>query len=163
MVGIVPTALFAQTTPPAQTTPAQETPQTQPPAAQPTAPKLAFTTDAGLLLIQIKKDQTAVFEEVVAKLKAGEAKATDETVKKQLSTMKIFKSSEDMQGNALYVVVIDPTVKDSEYELFALLQKVMTPDELRAPETIEWFKRATAAFAAGYNKLNLTPVTGGGM
>ena len=34
----------------------------------------------------------------------------------------------------------------------------MTPDELRAPETSEWFKKATGAFAAGYNKLSLTPV-----
>ena len=34
----------------------------------------------------------------------------------------------------------------------------MTPDELRAPETQEMFKKFSTAFAAGYNKLNLTPV-----
>ncbi len=66
-----------------------------------------------------------------------------------------------MQGNALYVVVVDPTVKDVEYELFALLQKVLTPDELRDPAVIEMSKKAAAAFAVGYNLLNLTPVGGG--
>ena len=64
-------------------------------------------------------------------------------------------------GNALYVVMIDPAVKDTEYELFGIVQKVMTPEELRAPETQEMFKKWQAAFAAGYNKLNLSPVGGG--
>ena len=42
-----------------------------------------------------------------------------------------------------------------------ILQKTMTPEELRAPETQEFFKRAAPAFA-GVNKLNLT-LLGGGM
>ena len=163
MVAIAPAALFAQTQPPAQP-PAQQPPATQPPAAaQPAAPKLAFTTDAGLLLIQIKKDQTAAFEEMIGKIKAGAAKSTDDAIKKQIAGWKVFKSSEDMTGNALYVVTIDPAVKDTEYELFGIVQKVMTPEELRAPETQEMFKKWQAAFAAGYNKLNLSPVGGGGM
>jgi hypothetical protein len=162
MVAIAPAALFAQTQPPAQQPPAQQPPAQQPPAAQPpAAPKLSFTTDAGLLLIQVKKDQTTAFEEMIAKLKSGGAKTADETIKKQLAGWKVFKSSEDMAGNALYVVMIDPAVKDAEYELFGIVQKVMTPEELRAPETQDMFKKWQAAFAAGYNKLNLTPVGGG--
>ena len=113
------------------------------PKPAPTAPKLSFTTDAGLLLVQIKADQTAAFEELIARLRAGAAKTEDATVKAQLSNLK---------------VLFDPATKDAEYELFQLLQKVMTPDELRAPETQEFFKKATGAFAAGYNKLSLTPV-----
>ena len=157
MLALAPAALFAQT-PPAQTPPAAA----QPPAAQPpAAPKLPFTTDAGLLLIQIKPDQTAAFEDLMAKLKAGVAKTTDEGIKKQMAGFKVYKSSEPMQGNALYVVVVDPAVKDVEYELFAVLQKVLTPDELRDPAVIEMSKKAAAAFAVGYNKLNLVPVGGG--
>ena len=153
-------ALVAQT----QTTPpAQQPPATQQPAAPATAgpPKLGFTTEAGLLLIQIKKDQTAAFEELLTKLKAAVAKTTDEAVKKQMAGFKVYKSAEDMAGNALYVVMIDPTVKDVEYELFAVLQKVLTPEELRDPAIIEMSKKAAAAFAVGYNKLNLTPLGGG--
>jgi hypothetical protein len=137
-------------------------PPAQPPAAAQGPAKLSFATDAGLLLIQIKGDQTAAFEELIAKLKAGAAKSSDATVKQQLSTLKVFKTAEGAgEGKALYVVLVDPAVKNTEYELFALIQKVMTPEELRAPETQEFFKKATAAFAAGYNKLSLTPVGGG--
>ena len=35
-----------------------------------------------------------------------------------------------MAGNALYVVLVDPANKEAEYELFSLLQKVLTPEEL---------------------------------
>jgi len=158
MVAIAPAVVFAQTQPPAQQGATQQTP---PPAAQPAGPpKLGFTTEGGLLLIQIKPDQTAAFEELIAKIKAGVAKTTDEAIKKQMASFKIYKSSEPMGANALYVVVIDPTVKDTEYELFAILQKVLTPEELRDPAVIEMSKKAAAAFALGYNKLNLTPVGG---
>jgi hypothetical protein len=156
MLAFAAAALLAQTPPPAQP------PATQPPAAAaPSAPKLAFTGEAGLLLIQIKKDQTASFEELMNKLKAGVAKTTDEAVKKQMAGFKVYKSAEDMSGNALYVVVIDPAIKDVEYELFFVLQKVLTPEELRDPAIIEMSKKAAAAFAVGYNKLNLAPVGGG--
>jgi len=159
MVAIAPAVVFAQTQPPAQQGATQQTP---PPAAQPAGPpKLGFTTEGGLLLIQIKPDQTAAFEELIARIKAGVAKTTDEAIKKQMASFKIYKSSEPMGANALYVVVIDPTVKDTEYELFAILQKVLTPEELRDPAVIEMSKKAAAAFAMGYNKLNLTPVGGG--
>jgi hypothetical protein len=154
MFALAPMTLLAQT-PPAAAAPAQQAPAAQPPAA----PKLAFTTEAGLLLVQIKGDQTAAFEELVAKLKTGATKAEDATVKQQLSNLKVYKTAEGAAGgNALYVIIFDPVSQNAEYELFALLAKTMTPDEQRAPETAEFFKKATGAFAAGYNKLSLTPV-----
>jgi hypothetical protein len=150
VIALAQAALFAQN-PPAQTAP--------PAAAQPpAAAKVPFTADAGLLLIQIKPDQTAAFEELIAKLKSAVAKTTDEGVKKQMTGFKVYKSSELMGTNALYVVVVDPAVADAEYELFAVLQKVLTEDERRDPAVIEMSKKAAAAFAVGYNKLNLTPV-----
>src|SRR5262245_33289969 len=123
-LALAPSVLYAQD--PAAAAPAK-------PAGP---PKLSFSTDAGLLLVQIKVYQTAAFEELVAKLKAGAAKTEDATVKAQLSNIKVYKTAEGAAGgNALYVVVFYPATKDAEYELFQLLQKVMTPDELRAPET----------------------------
>lgn len=158
----LPAASFAQN-PPAQPPPAQEPPAGQPPADQqqpPGPPKLSFTTPAGLLLLQIKPDQTAAFEEMVNKMKAGMASTSDATLKQQAQGWKVYKASEPMgaEKNALYVVMIDPTVPNAEYEFFGILTKVMTPEQLRAPETQEMFKRYQSAFAAGYNKLNLTPV-----
>ena len=42
---------------------------------QPKEPRLTFTGDAGVLLVQVKPDQTAAFEELVAKVRAGLAKS----------------------------------------------------------------------------------------
>jgi hypothetical protein len=146
--------------PPAGQAPPAPAGQAQPaPAAAPAAAKVPFTSPAGVLLVQIKPDQTAVFEEMVGKLKAGLAKTEDATLKQQASGLKVFKASEPMgPGNALYVVMIEPAVPNAEYEFFAMLQKTMTPDELRAPEAAEMWKRYAGAFAAGLSKLSLTPV-----
>ena len=146
--------LYAQTPPPAQTPPAQQTPA--PP--QPAAPKLVFTGTTGVLLIQIKPDQTAAFEEMMAKLREGIAKTDDADLKQRMTGFKVYKGAEAFGSNTLYMVIVDPTVKGAEYDLFQNLQKVMTQEELRKPETQELFKKWVAAFAAPYNKINLTPI-----
>ena len=113
-----------------------------------------------MLLVQIKPDQTAVFEEMVGKLKAGFAKTTDETLKKQAAGFKVYKAQEPFGSNTLYVVQLDPTVPSSDYDLFAMLQKTMTPEELRDPGDREMWKKYVGAFGAGLSKLSLTPVGG---
>jgi hypothetical protein len=158
-LALLPAALSAQTSTPQQPPAGQAPAQAQPPA--PAAPKLALSSAAGVLLVPIKPDQTAVFEEFAAKLKAGLAKTEDPTLKQQAAGFKIFKSAEPFGPNALFVVTIDPVVPNAEYDLFALLQKTMTADELRAPETAEMWKRYAAAFASGPSRLSLTPISGG--
>ncbi len=128
--------------------------------ATPEPPKVSFNSDAGILLVQIKPDQTAVFEEMIAKLKAGLATTEDATLKQQAAGFKVYKAAEPFGANALYVVMIEPTTPGAEYELFAMLQKVMTPEELRAPEMADTWKRFAGAFAAGLSKLSLTRVGG---
>jgi hypothetical protein len=164
-VALAPAASFAQTQQPptSQQPPATQAPATagQAPAAAPTAPKVPFTTPAGILLVQIKPDQTAVFEEMVSKLRAGFASTTDETLKKQGAGFKVYKATEPFGSNTLYVVQLDPVVPNAEYDLFAMLQKTLTPDQLRDPATAEMWKKFAGAFAAGLSKLSLTPVTAG--
>ena len=156
-LALAPAALFAQTPPVQQQPPAQQQPATaQPETPQP--PKLPFTSPAGALLVQIKPDQTAVFEEMAAKLKAGLERTEDATLKQQASGFKVYKAAEPFGQNALYVIMIDPVVADSEYELFAMLAKTMTPEEQRAPETAEMWKRYQGAFASGLSRLSLTPI-----
>jgi hypothetical protein len=132
-------------------------------AAAPAAPKpptIPFTTPAGILLVQIKPDKTAAFEEMVGKLKTGLGKSQDATLKSQAAGLKFYKGAEPFNSNTLYVVLIDPAVASSEYDLFQMLSKTMTPDELRAPETAEMWKKYTEAFAAGLSKLSLTQLGG---
>jgi len=156
-VVLAPAAAFAQAT----TTSGSATTQ-QPAAAQPApaAPKVPFTTPAGILLVQIKPDKTADFEEMVGKLKAGFAKTQDATLKQQAAGFKVYKSAEPFGANALYVVQIEPTVPSSEYELFNMLLRTMTPEEQRAEGVADMWKRYADAFAAGLSKLSLTPVGG---
>lgn len=161
-LALVPAVLFAQAAPaqpPAGQAPAGQTPPAgQAAPAQPAAPKLGFSSPTGVLLVPIKPDQTAAFEEFAKKLKAGLAKSEDPTIKQQAPGIKIFKSAEPFGPNALYVIVIDPVVPNAEYELFGMLQKTMTADELRAPDTAEMWKKFQAAFASGPSRLSLTPV-----
>jgi hypothetical protein len=161
-LALVPAVLFAQAAPaqpPAGQAPAGQTPPAgQAAPAQPAAPKLGFSSPTGVLLVPIKPDQTATFEEFAKKLKAGLAKSEDPTIKQQATGIKIFKSAEPFGPNALYVIVIDPVVPNAEYELFGMLQKTMTADELRAPDTAEMWKKFQAAFASGPSRLSLTPV-----
>lgn len=174
-LALLPAALGAQT----PATPPQQPPTQQPPTQQPTGqppvegqptaqtdtekpeepPKVPFTSPAGALLVQIKPDQTAVFEEMVGKLKSGLARTQDTTLRQQAESLKVYKAQEPFGSNTLYLVMVEPAVQNAEYELFGMLQKTMTPEELRAPETAEMWKRYANAFAAGLSKLSLTPVT----
>lgn len=131
----------------------------QQPAA-PTPPKVSFASPAGILLVQIKPDQTAVFEEMIAKLQAGLAKTEDAALKQQAAGFKVYKAAEPFGANALYVVFVEPVTPGGEYDMFAMLQKVMSPEELRAPEMADTWKRFVGAFAASLGKLSLTKVGG---
>ena len=156
-LALAPAALFAQDPPP-QT--AQPPAQAQPPA-EPAAPKVSFTSPAGILLVQIKPSETAAFEEMAARIKDSIAKTEDPQLKQQGAGLKIFKAAEPMAGNTLYIISIDPVVPGAEYEPFAMILKTMSEEEQRKPETAEMWKRFQSAFAAGMGKLSLTPVGGG--
>jgi hypothetical protein len=147
----------------AQDPPVQQPPTTAAPAAsaQPTAPKMTFTGQAGLLLVPIKPDQTAAFEEMAAKLKSSLSASTDATLQAAGTAFKFYKASEPMGANALYVVIVDPAVANTEYDFFMLINKSFTPEQQRDPANVEAFKRWAGAFAAGPNRLNLTPIGGG--
>jgi hypothetical protein len=157
-VALVPAAALAQAT--TTTPPPPAAGQAAPAAPAPTEPKVPFTTPAGMLLVSVKSDKIADFEEMVTKLKAGFAKTTDETLKKQGAGFKVYKASEANGGNTLYVVLVEPAVPNSEYELFNMLLRTMSPEEQRDPAAAKMWERYVAAFAAGLNKLSLTPVGG---
>jgi hypothetical protein len=159
-LALAPAAVFAQATPPAQTPPAQ------PPAGQPATPAPApvqnagaFNAPAGMFLNTIKADQTAAFEQTMAKVKEAAAKSANPATKEAIAGWKIYKASEPTQGgHVLYVFVLDPAVKDFDYSgtgIFKILQEGLGDATAR-----EIFDKFRNAFAAGQNKLTLTPVTG---
>jgi hypothetical protein len=160
VLAILSAATFAQT-PPAQT-PAGQTPPAQAQPEKPKEARMSFTGEAGVFLYQIKPDQTAVFEELVVKVKDSLAKSDKPERKQQLTGWRLYKAAEPMGANALYVFVADPTVKGAEYDLLMLLAEGLGANA-GTPENQELFKKYVSAFAAGANRINLTPVAGGGM
>jgi hypothetical protein len=161
-VALAPAATFAQTS---QQPPAGQPPAGQPPAATttpaaPAVPKLTFKTNAGLLLVQVKPDQTATFEEMFQKIKSGLAASSDADLKAQASAWKIYKSAEGMAGNALYVLVVDPATAGNEYSFLEVLHKTLSPEQQRDPATAEMYKKYAGSIVT-MNILNISPVGGG--
>ena len=148
-------ALAAAQNPPAQQQPAAPAQQT--PAA-PDKPALAFKSNAGLLLIQVKPDQTANFEELVTKLKTALAATEKAELKPLASAFRIYKAAEPMDSNTLYVMVVDPIVPDTEAWPIRLLASALTDEEKRKPETKEMFDRYQGSVVKVAGQLNLTPV-----
>ena len=146
-LALMPASAFAQTPPPAQAAPQAEKKE----------PRMSFNGDAGVFLYQIKPDQTAVFEELVAKVKDSLSKSDKPERKQQLTAWKLYKSAEPMGANTLYVFIADPAVKAAEYDLLMLLAEALGP-AAATPENQELFKKYVGAFAAGASRLNLTPV-----
>src|SRR3954464_5935431 len=177
-LALVPAVLFAQapagqsptSQPPTSQQPTGQPPAGQPPAGQPpagqqppadaakpAAPKLTFKTPAGMLLVQVKPDQSAAFEEMINKLKTGTAASSDPQIKQQ-SQVKAYKSSEPGPGgNVFYILLYDPATPGSEYNWLDVINKTLTPDQQRAPETREMYQKYAASVAT-MNILNLTEV-----
>ena len=91
---------------------------TQPAPAQapaPEKPALAFKADAGLIILYIKPDKTADFEDLMNKLKDALAKSEAPEAKQQAASMKLFKSTAPNPQMTIYVLMADPIVKDVEY------------------------------------------------
>ena len=94
------------------------------------APTLAFEGDRALMIVLIKPDKTADFESVVAKYKEALGKSEKPARKQQLAGMKFFKSSQQEQGNAVYILYVDPVVKDEEYDISRVIAEVF-PSEVQ--------------------------------
>ena len=156
-LALLPAALYAQTPPPATAQP----PAAQAPApAQPEKPALTFKSNAGMLLVQVKADQTAVFEEMFTKLQAAMASTQNAEMKAAASGIKIYKAAEPMDGNPLYVLIVDPTTPGTEAWPLGLLAKMLSDEERRKPETGEMFKKYQDAIAKVAGQLNLTQIAG---
>jgi hypothetical protein len=116
-----------------------------PAPAQPAAPAApVLTLDAGeaaILTILIKPDKTADFEIVLGKLKEALQKAEKPERKQQAAGWKIYKSTQQAQGNVVYIFIIDPVVKGQEYDISRLINEVF-PSEVQ-----ELFAKYKDAFA----------------
>jgi hypothetical protein len=107
----------------------------------PDKPVLTLTSDAALITILIKPDKTADFELVLSKLKEALQKSEKPERKQQAAGWQVYKASQTVQGNAAYIMRIDPVVKGQEYDISRLIAEVF-PVEVQ-----EIFPKYRDAFA----------------
>jgi hypothetical protein len=132
---------------PATQEPAGQQPAQQPAQEQPQAPVLTLEGDVALITILIKPDKTADFEKVLAKLKEALNKSEKPERKQQAAGWKVFKGTQMAQGNAVYIMRIDPVIKGAEYDISRLIAEVF-PVEVQ--EIFELYKNAFAGRAITY-------------
>ena len=90
--------------------------------AQAAPPARTISGDAGVIYYVVKADKTADFESIVGKLKEALAKSENPVHKQQAAGWRVFKQTEPgPNGNVLYVALIDPSVKDADYNILPVL------------------------------------------
>ena len=140
-------ALVAVTLAGASTAAAQEPPK------PPDKPVLTINSDAAIVTLLIKPDKTADFELVLNKLKEALAKSEKPERKQQAASWRVYKSdAPGAGGNVTYVMIIDPAIKDADYNIVNILNEAF-PAEIQA-----LFKSYTESFASGLIPINLVPV-----
>ncbi|MGE3275595.1 MAG: hypothetical protein AB7O67_10815 [Vicinamibacterales bacterium] len=102
--------------------PAQEQQQAAP--QEPAEPVLTLNGDAAIVTLLIKPDKQADFEQVLAKLKESLNQSEKPARKQQAAGWKVYKASQMAQGNAVYIFLIDPVVKNEEYDITRLIAEV---------------------------------------
>jgi hypothetical protein len=118
-------------------------------AAAADKPVLLLEGDAATITILIKPDKTADFEFVLGRLKEALAKSEKPERKQQAAGWNIYKTSQAVQGNVAYIMLINPVVKGAEYDISKLISEVF-PVEVQ-----EIFQKYKDSFAGR----GITPLT----
>lgn len=105
-------------------------------------PTLKFDSDVGLIFNLIKADQAGPYEASIAKLKEAFAKIDNPDRKQQAGSWAMYKAAEPgPNSTVMYISVIQPPVKDAEYNIFKIIAEVFPT------EATELYKTATPGFA----------------
>ena len=109
----------------------------------------------GVLLVQVKADQAAAYESLITKLKESLAKNEKPERKAMAAGWKVYKSGEPMNGNTLYVHIVDPVSAGQNYlETYKLISETF-PAEVQ-----DLYGKTKDAFVpGGLGRLNLTLVS----
>lgn len=113
-----------------------------------------FNSGSGLILYTIKADKTADFETVINRTKEALSQSANPTRNQQAASWRVFKSADPAAGgNVLYVMVIDPALKDADYNVINILNESF-PAEVQT-----LYKAYTESFASGLVPINLIPIS----
>jgi hypothetical protein len=132
---------------------AQAVPPAPPQQATPAKSRYMFTDDAAITLNFIKADKTADFEMILGKLKEALAKSVKPERVQQAASWKVYKAAEPApNGSAIYVFLIDPVVKGSDYTVSTILSEGF-------PNDVQPLLKTFSATYASQNIVNLKLVS----
>jgi hypothetical protein len=123
-----------------------------PPAPKAIDPAAAtFTSDAGLLVVSVKADKVADYEEVIRALQEALSKATDAQHRAIAKGWRVYKAEiTDPKANVVYVHLIDRAVAGADYRPSLLL------DELLSGASAEMLAKYRDAIASPPSKLGMS-------
>jgi hypothetical protein len=120
--------------------------------AAPVDPATAtFSTDAGLLLVLVKADKVADYENAITALQDAFSKDTNADHRAVATGWRVFKAAEaDSKGNVVYVHALLPVVAGTDYRPSLWL------DQLLGGAPAELLDKYKNAFAGAPTRLSLT-------
>lgn len=93
---------------------------------------LTFDGEAAVLLIAIKPDKTADFEQIMMKVREVLTKSENAERRNQAAGWKVIKTGTVMpDGNVVYIHVIDPVVRGADYTIMEILYEGFPDDAER--------------------------------
>ncbi len=109
--------------------------------AEPAKPVLTLDGPVSLITVLIKPDKTADFELVLGRLRDALLKSENPVRRQQAAGWFMYKSAQAVQGNAVYIMRIEPVIAGEEYDISRLIAEVF-PSEVQ-----ELFVKYRDAFA----------------
>jgi hypothetical protein len=95
------------------------------PQVDPAAAIFSKTANAGLLLVTVKADKVADYEDVIRALQDGLSKATDARQQALGQGWRVFKSDTDPKVNAIYIHFVHPVVPQTDYRPSRVLDEIL--------------------------------------
>lgn len=116
-------------------------------------PVLTLEGPAALITVLIKPDKTADFDMVLSRLREALTKSEKPVRRQQADGWFIYKGTQPVQGNAVYIMRIEPVIAGEEYDISRLIAEVF-PAEVQ-----DIFAKYRDAFA-GRAIAAMTPAPG---
>ena len=93
-------------------------------------PDYQFGADTGLLVFHVHRDRTADFETVMHRIGEGLRTTSNPARRDQAAGWRVFRAR-DTSDAAIYVVLVDPVVRDADYDPVKMLTE-LAPAEASA-------------------------------
>lgn len=99
----------------------------QTPTASPAVSDYQFGADTGLLVFHVHRERTADFEAVMQRIGDGLKATSNPARREQAVGWRVFRAR-DASETAIYVVVVDPVVRDADYDPVKMLTELAPAD-----------------------------------